>query len=391
MSEPASPVRIPLVDVAWQHAQVRAEIDQAIDRMLTDPACDWIGFVQALEEQVRDLIGAEFHTVGVQSGLAAEFLILKALGIGPGDEVITVPNSDLATTAAISHTGATFVFVDIDPDTFNMDPDALEAAITPRTRAIMPIHMYGLPAEMDAILDIARRHNLLVIDDATLAMGAEYRGRPAGALSDAAFFSFAPRKVLGGTGNGGMVVTRDPELAHRVRILRGYGLAPERGDVPSFARLGAPGAEHVAEGYNLKLDGIQAAVIAPKLARLYDWRERRQAVADRYAARLAGHPAIQLPVVPDHMRHAWRNYVVKVPRRDAVRAALTAAGIATSVVYTPPVHLQPVYRHLGLGPGSFPQAEAVAETLLALPMHPGLTPEQVDTVCAALLAALDTP
>src|SRR5262245_24402994 len=201
-------VAIPLVDVPWQHAQVRDEINRALDEILTDSVSDGAGFVAKLERDFAARLGEDVAAIGVQSGLAAELLVLEALGIGPGDEVITVPNSDIATTAAISQTGARFALVDVDPRTHNLDPDQLEAAITSRTRAIVPVHMYGLPAEMDAILAIARRHRLAVIEDATLAPGANYRGTPVGALADAAFFSFAPRKVIGGVGNGGMVTTR---------------------------------------------------------------------------------------------------------------------------------------------------------------------------------------
>lgn len=378
-------MRIPLVDVAWQHQQVRAEIDRAFDRLLTDVHCDGVDLVAAVEGAIAARLGGDVHAVGVQSGLAAEFLALKALGIGPGDEVITVPNSDLATTAAISHTGARFVLVDIDPETHNLDPDRLEAAITPRTRAIVPIHLYGLPAEMAAITEVARRHGLAVVEDATLALGASYRGAPVGTLGDAACFSFAPRKVIGGTGNGGVVTTRDPALAAGVRLLKGYGLDPRRGEAPIRERQLHAGYEHLVEGYNLKLDPLQAAVVGAKLARLDQWAARRQAIAERYGVRLAGLPGIRLPVVPPHARHAWRNYVVRVPHRDAVRAGLRERGIATSVLYTPPVHLQPVYRALDLGPGSFPHAEAVARDLLCLPIHPGLTDNQVDEVAGALV------
>jgi dTDP-4-amino-4,6-dideoxygalactose transaminase len=380
-------VGIPLVDVAWQHAQVRAEIDRALDRLLVDVHCDGAEFVAAVETTIARRLGAGTCAVGVQSGLAAEFLILKALGIGPGDEVITVPNSDLATTAAISHAGARFVLVDVDPRTYNLDPARIEAAITPRTRAIVPVHMYGLPAEMDAVAAVAGRYGLAVVEDATLALGASYRGAPVGVLGDAAFLSFAPRKVLGGTGNGGLVTTRNPDLAARVRLLKGYGLDPARGEAPVGQRQTAAGFEHVAEGHNLKLDPLQAAVIGAKLTRLDAWAARRQAIADRYDRHLMGIPDVRLPVVPPHTCHAWRNYVVRVPERDAVRARLAERGIATSVLYVPPVHLQPVYRRLGLGPGSFPNAEAAARELLCLPIHPGLTDAQVDEVVLALTEA----
>lgn len=380
---------IPLTDVAWQHRQVRAEIDRALDRILTDTHADGAPLVAELELAMARRLGEGVHAIGVQSGLAAQFLILKALGIGPGDEVITVPNSDIATTAAISHTGARFVLVDIDASTHNLDPDRIEAAITPRTRAIVPVHMYGLPAAMDEITAVARRHGLPVIEDATLALAATYRGAEVGSLGDAAFFSFAPRKVLGGTGRGGLVATRDPELAARVRLLKGYGLDPAHGEAPIRERQQHAGQDHLAEGFNLQLNPMEAAVISAKLTRADAWAARRQAVADRYAARLWGIADVTLPHVPTGVVHAWRNYVVRVPDRNRARAALRERGIASAVLYTPPIHLQSVYRGLGLGPGRFPVAEALARDLLCLPMHPGLSDTEVDEVAAAMIAACE--
>ena len=378
---------IPLTDVAWQHRQVRADIDLAIDRILTDVHADGAEQIAALEATMARRLGEGVHAVAVQSGLAAQFLLLKGLGIGPGDEVITVPNSDIATTAAISHAGARFVLVDVDVRTHNLDPNLIEAAITPRTRAIVPVHMYGLPAAIDEINDIALRHGLHVIEDATLALGARYHGAEVGTLGDAAFFSFAPRKVLGGTGRGGLAVTREVDLAARVRLLKGYGLDPSDGEAPISQRQWHAGIDHLAEGFNLQLNPMEAAVVNAKLAQADTWAARRQAIADRYAELLADIPGIVAPEVPPGLQHAWRNYVVRVPHRDRVRSRLRERGIATGVLYTPPIHLQTIYRGLGLGPGSFPVAEALARDLLCLPMHPGLTDEQVDTVAAALAAA----
>lgn len=380
---------IPLTDVAWQHRHVRAEIDLALDRILTDTHADGAPLVAELEAAIARRLGEGSHVVAVQSGLAAQFLILKALGIGPGDEVITVPNSDIATTAAISHTGARFVLVDVDPRTHNLDPNLIEAAITTRTRAIVPVHMYGLPAAMDEITAVARLHGLAVIEDATLALGARYGDAEVGTLGDAAFFSFAPRKVLGGTGRGGLVAARDPDLAARVRLLKGYGLDPARGEAPIRERQQHAGLDHLAEGFNLQLNPMEAAVISAKLTRADEWAAKRQAAADRYALRLSGVSGITLPHVPPGVVHAWRNYVVRVPKRDRVRAALHERGIAAAVLYTPPIHLQAVYRGLGLGMGSFPVAEALARDLLCLPMHPGLSDADVDEVAATLIAACE--
>lgn len=380
---------IPLIDVAWQHRQVRAAIDQALDRILTDVHADGAEFVAALEATMARRLGDGVHAVAVQSGLAGQFLILKALGIGPGDEVITVPNSDIATTAAISHSGARFVLVDVDARTHNLDPALIEPAITPRTRAIVPVHMYGVPAAMGEISAIARRHGLHVIEDATLALGAMVQSAAVGSLGDAAFFSFAPRKVLGGTGRGGLVATRDADLAARVRLLKGYGLDPGYGEAPIAQRQWHGALDHLVEGLNLQLNPMEAAVINAKLARADEWAARRQEIAERYAKMLSDQPGITLPEVPFGVVHAWRNYVVRVPNRDRVRERLRERGIATAVLYTPPMHLQAVYRGLGLPLGSFPVAEALAHDLLCLPMHAGLSDAQVDEVVTALTAACE--
>jgi dTDP-4-amino-4,6-dideoxygalactose transaminase len=374
--------RIPLTDVAWQHTEVRAEIQAAIDRLLDDPNCDGLPFVTALESDVAAYHGEGWQAIAVQSGTAAEVLLLRALGIGPGDEVITVPNSDLATTAAISHAGARFVLVDVQETGFAMDPERVEAAITPATKALLPVHMHGVPAPMDALATIARRHGLLLLEDATLALGARVDGRLAGTLGDGAFVSFAPRKVIGGTGNGGMVLTPEPAVAERVRVLRGYGQDPSVMDLPITQRQVLGGQGHVAEGYNLKLDGIQAAVVRAKFGRLDAWRALRAAAAARYDELLARVPGLVTPSVRPGDAPAWRNYTVRSTDRDGLRAHLDASDVASGTLYSPPVHLQPVYRHLGLGPGSFPVAERLAATLLNLPVYPGITESQQARVAA---------
>lgn len=376
--------RIPLTDVAWQHAQVRDEIDAGIDALLTDPNCDGLPFVKALEAEAARYHGDDVHAIAVQSGTAAEFLLLRAHGIGPGDEVITVPNSDLATNAAIAHAGATQVLVDVQDTGFAIDPAAVEAAITPRTKAILPVHMHGVPAPMGALRDVARRHQLLLLEDATLALGATCGGERVGVMADGGFVSFAPRKVIGGTGNGGMVLTRDAEVAQRVRLLRGYGQDPSVMDLPIVDRQRLGGKGHVAEGYNLKLDGIHAIVILAKFRRLDAWRALRAEAAARYDALLAGTPGLTLPQVGDGDRPAWRNYTVRSIDRDGLRTHLDRHGVATGTLYAPPVHLQPVYAPLGLRPGSFPVAERLADELLNLPMFPGITVEQQTRVASAV-------
>jgi dTDP-4-amino-4,6-dideoxygalactose transaminase len=378
--------RIPLTDVAWQHARVRAEVEAAFDTLLDDPDCDGIAFVKGLEADLATYHGEGWQAVACQSGTAAEVLLLRALGIGPGDEVITVPNSDLATSAAISHVGATVRFVDIQETGFAMDPSCVEAALTPKTVALLPVHMHGVPAPMSELAELARKHDLLLLEDATLALGARSGGRLVGTLGDGAFFSFAPRKVIGGTGSGGLVLTRDADVARKVRLLRGYGQDPSVMDLPIAQRQLLGGHGHVVEGYNLKLDGIQAAVVHAKFRHLDAWRALRSEVAARYDALLAGVPGLVAPRVRAGDEPAWRNYTVRSHDRDGLRAALDAAEIASGTLYAPPVHLQPVYAGLGLGAGSFPVAERLCAELLNLPIYPGMTSESVDRVVGVVRA-----
>lgn len=373
-------MEVPLTDVSWQHRQVWDEIHTAIDGLLTAVPCDGAYLAHRLEQAFERYYGDGWIALSAQSGLAAEFLLLKAFGIGPGDEVITVANSDLATTAAISHAGARFVLAEVRRETANLDPGQVERLITPRTRAIMPVHMYGHPAEMEAITAIARRHKLLVLEDATLALGATSGGRKAGTMGDGAFFSFAPRKVMGGAGNGGMALVRDPEAAERFRLYRGYGLNPAIQDLPIPERHKQPGQIHEAEGYNLKLNGLEAAIVAAKFARLDQWVQLRREAAARYTELLAGCPGVQTPAVRAGDQPAWRNYTILSEDRDGLRRHLLAQGITVAMLYTPPVHLQPVYRGLGLGPGSFPTSEYLGSRLLCLPIYPGITAEQIDHV-----------
>jgi dTDP-4-amino-4,6-dideoxygalactose transaminase len=375
---------VPLTDVAWQHRQVWDEVQASFRALLEDPTCDGAHFSHALEAAFEERFGDPWIALSAQSGLAAETLLLRALGIGPGDEVVTVPNSDLATTSAIAHVGARPVFVDVEPGSFLLDPAAAARAITPRTRALMPVHMYGHPARMPELRRLADGHGLLLLEDATLALGATLNGVAAGTLGDGAFFSFAPRKVLGGVGNGGLALLRDPDVARRFRLLRGYGLDPDLQDRPIAERHLEPGQRHLAEGYNLKLDGIQAAIVRAKLRHLEAWRDLRAAVAAHYDAGLDGVPGIERPRVAAGVRPAWRNYTVLAARREPLRAHLRAQGITTAALYTPPVHLQPVYAHLGIGPGAFPVAEAQADRLLCLPIYPGMADAQVERVVAEI-------
>jgi dTDP-4-amino-4,6-dideoxygalactose transaminase len=371
---------IPLTDVSWQHAQVWDEVQASFATLLEDPTCDGAPFTHALEEAFDAFFGAPWIAVSAQSGLAAQALLLRAWGIGPGDEVITAPNSDLATTAAISHVGARFVLADVAPGTFGLDPDAVRRAITPRTKAVLAVHMYGHPAAMTELREVADAHDLLLLEDAALALGATLSGTRAGTFGDGGFFSFAPRKVLGGVGNGGMILVRDAEVARRLRTLRGYGLDPDVQDRPIAERHQMAGQDHVAEGYNLKLDGIQAAIVHAKFRHVDAWNALRAAVAARYDARLAGIASLERPTTPAGVVPGWRNYTVLVDRRDELRAHLRERGITTAVLYGPPVHLQSVYAGRGYAPGDFPVAEAQAPRILALPIYPGMSEAQVDRV-----------
>jgi dTDP-4-amino-4,6-dideoxygalactose transaminase len=308
----------------------------------------------------------------VNSGTSALHLALLALGIGPGDEVITIPFTFVATVSAIVYTGAQPVLVDIEPDYYTMDPARLEAAITPRTKAIMPVHLYGQPADMDPILAIAARHGIPVVEDAAQAHGADYRQRRCGSMGQLACFSFYPGKNLGAYGEGGAVVTSDVELARRIRVLRNWG--EERR------------YEHAVKGFNYRMDGIQGAILRVKLKYLEAWTEARRDRAARYRAALDG-TAVRLPEERPEVRHVYHVFAVRVAGRDSWRARLTEAGIQCGVHYPIPVHLQPAHADLGYSTGDFPVSEAVAAEVLSLPVFPELTNAQIDAVAQVFRVA----
>jgi dTDP-4-amino-4,6-dideoxygalactose transaminase len=318
----------------------------------------------------------------VGSGTAAIHLALLACGIGQGDEVITVPNTDIPTTMVVSHCGASIVWADIDGRTFNIDPGEIEDKITDRTKAILPVHLFGHPAEMDPIVEIARRRGLLVMEDAALAVGAEYKGRKVGALGDVGCFSLAPTKILGAYGDAGIVLAQDEQIADRIRVLRNYGHALEMeeggGGITGFRTW-----KFEVEAFNERLDTLQAAILRAKLPTLEDRIERRRWVARRYADLLSGLD-LTIPYEAPHARHVYRAYAILVDERDRVREHLTSRGIATDIYYIPPLHLQPAYRRMGLKPGAFPVAEAVAERMLCLPIYPEMTEGQIGEVVSAL-------
>jgi dTDP-4-amino-4,6-dideoxygalactose transaminase/acetyltransferase-like isoleucine patch superfamily enzyme len=352
---PAGPV--PFVDLKGQYQAIRPEILEALNRVLDGGAYVLGDEVAAFEHEFAAYSGSEFG-VALNSGTSALHLALLAAGIGPGDEVITVPFTFVATVAAILYAGARPVLVDIDPRSLTLDIAQLERAIGPRTRAIMPVHLYGQPADMDPILAIARRHGLVVIEDAAQAHGAEYKGRRAGSLGDLGCFSFYPGKNLGAYGEGGLVTTGNPEYARTIRMLRDWGQERKY--------------HHVLRGYNYRMEGFQGAILRVKLRRLEAWTEARRAHAARYDRLLAG-ANVTTPVATADTRHVYHVYAVRSDRRDELQRDLQATGIQTGIHYPIPVHLQPAYADLGYGPGDFPESERAAGEVLSLPMYPELT------------------
>lgn len=364
---------MPFVDLAAQQNALADEIGETIGRALT--RTDWIlgEEVQAFEQEFASYCETS-RAVGTDSGMSALELALRAYGIGPGDEVITAAHTFIATALAISHSGATPVLVDVDEERYTIDPASVERAITSRTKAIMPVHLYGQAADLDAILAIADAHRLVVIEDACQAHGARYRGRRVGSVGHAAAFSFYPAKNLGAYGDGGIMVTNDERIAESAAILRDYGQREKY--------------DHVVKGFNRRLDTLQAAILRVKLRQLDKWNEDRRSHAKFYDRLLAGTPVIT-PRTGDDVEHVWHLYVVRVRERDARRAFLDAQGIATGIHYPAPVHLQPAYRDLGYASGAFPVSERLAAEVLSLPMYPELTPSLVERVAATLLASDD--
>lgn len=356
--------RVPLVDLQAQYRSIKADIDAAVERVLDSGQCALGPAVSSFERAFAAYCGAA-EAVGVNSGTSALHLALLAAGVSPGDEVITVPFTFVATVAAIECAGAKPVFVDVDDTYCTMDPARLEAAVTPRTRAIVPVHLYGQPADMDPILEIAGRRGIAVVEDACQAHGADYRGRRCGSMGTLGCFSFYPTKNLGACGEGGAVVTSDPGLAARVRLLRSWGEQTRY--------------THAVRGFNYRMDGLQGAVLEVKLRHLERWTEARRAHAASYA-RCLSDTAVAVPRARDGVRHVFHVYAVRAARRDALQARLADAGVQTAVHYPVPVHLQPAYRDLGYRRGDFPVAERLAAEVLSLPMFPELTERQIEIV-----------
>lgn len=360
---------IPFLDLKRQYSGLVDELDAAVLATLRSGSYVLGEPVECFQENFAAYCGTK-HAIAVSSGSSALHLALLAAEVGPGDEVITVPTTFVATVAAVLYAGATPVLIDVDPVTLNMDPNLIEAAITPRTKAIMPVHFHGRLADMESICAIARKHGLRVIEDAAQAHGARRGSLRAGAFGDLACFSFYPGKNLGAAGEGGAVTTNDPDLAARVSALRDWG---------QFER-----SVHALRGYNFRMDAMQGAVLGVKLRHLDAWNAARRQVARSYDAGIAEGISRPAPgVFEDHVYHV---YALRTPDRDALRTALGETGVSTNIHYPRPVHLQPAYSDLGYGPGSFPVAERYATETLSLPIYPELMPEEIAHVVASVNA-----
>ena len=363
---------IPLVDLKAQYLTIKDDIDEAIQTVLDNTDFIQGEAVRLFEAEFAEFCGAR-EAIGVANGTEALHLALLACGVGQGDEVITTPFTFIATSEAVSQVGATPIFVDIDPDTYNLDPTKIEAAITDRTKAILPVHLYGRPADMDGIMDIARRHNLKVIEDAAQAHGATYKGRTIGSIGDAACFSFYPGKNLGAYGDAGAVTTNDPEIAANLRLIRDHGRRDKY--------------EHLVLGVNGRLDTLQAAILRVKLRRLRDWTTRRQEIAATYRNLLAGLP-VSLPLTRADVKSVYHVFAIRTNQRELLQAATKASGIASGVHYPIPVHLQPAYGFLGHKEGDFPTSELASQQVFSLPIYPEMTDAQIAEVADVLRAAL---
>ena len=366
-------MQVPFLDLKSHHAPMLEEINCAIQQVIECGAFAGGPFVAQFEEDFANY-NACAHAIGVGSGTEALWLALLASGVGPGDEVITVPSTFMATAEAITYCGARPVFVDIDERTYTMDPAALKNVLTVRTKAIIPVHLFGQQADMDPILEFARRHGLFVIEDACQAHGAEYKGRRAGTLGDAGCFSFYPGKNLGAFGEAGAVVTNNSEVDEKIRILRDHG------QVRKY--------HHTMVGWNCRMDGIQAAVLSVKLRRLTEANAARRRHAALYDQLLSEVPEVIRPTAAAHCRHVYHIYAVRVADRDGVMQRMATRGVNCAIHYPVPIHLQKAYGFLGLGPGSYPVTERCAREFLSLPMYPELRPEQVEFVVKTLKESL---
>jgi dTDP-4-amino-4,6-dideoxygalactose transaminase len=365
---------IPITDLKRQHGSIQGEIREAIRQVVDRCAFASGPFVETFEAEFARYCGVR-HCVCVNSGTSALHLALIASGVGPGDEVITVPFTFISTAWAISYVGAKPVFVDIEPETCTMNMSQVEEAITPRTRAVLPVHLYGQMADLRSLKEICQRHNLNLIEDAAQAHGAEYFGQRAGSVGRVGCFSFYPTKNLGAIGEGGAITTNDGAVAERVRALRDHAQSTKY--------------RHEELGFNYRMDGLQAGVLSAKLKYLDQWNSARRDLAARYNGLLSDTP-LALPMEADGRHHVWHLYVIRHPQRDRVRKDLAEASIDTGLHYPIPVHLQPAYAHLQHAAGNFPVAEKAAAECLSLPLYPGLTKEEQSRVAEILKMASKT-
>lgn len=364
---------IPFLDLKAPYLELKEELDAAYRRVMESGWYILGQEVEAFEAEFAAYCGTK-HCIGVGNGLEALHLILRAMGIGPGDEVIVPANTYIATWLAVTHVGAIPVPVEPVEQTYNLDPSLIERAITPRSKAILVVHLYGQPADMDPINAVAQKHGLKVIEDCAQAHGARYNGRRVGALGDAAGFSFYPGKNLGAIGDGGAVTTNDSELAERIRVLRNYG-----------SRIKY---HNEVVGYNSRLDEFQAALLRVKLTRLDEWNARRRKVAGCYLQVLSGLQQVTVPYVPDWAEPVWHIFVVRHPQRNVLQKALTEAGVGTMIHYPIPPHLQPAYDDLDWREGDFPLSERMAKEVLSLPMGPHISDNDLQSVIRGIHDAL---
>lgn len=365
-------MKVPFLDLKAQYESIKEEIGDALTQVLDRTAFASGPFVEKFENEFADFCQTRY-AVAVNSGTTALWLALEGLGIGQGDEVITVPNTFIATAEAISLCGARPVFVDVDSQSYTMDPTLLEAAITPRTKAIVPVHLYGQMTDMASIQEIARSRNLHVVEDAAQAHGAEYKGKAAGSIGDAGCFSFYPGKNLGAYGEGGAVVTNSSDLAARIKMFRDHGQSEKH--------------RHSLIGWNCRMDGFQGAVLSVKLRHLPEWNEARRAIARRYNEALAGLDRLTTPHESGDSKHVYHIYAVLAEAREEILTALAGDGISCGMHYPIPVHLQEAYRFMGLEKGSFPVAELCAEKQISLPMFAEMIAEQVEYVAERIKSA----
>lgn len=370
-------MNIPLVDLSAQYERIKDEIDKAIHGVVNSGQFILGPETEAFEKEMAAYCGTEY-TTGVASGTDALQLALLACGIKPGDEVITTPFTFVATAETIAKCGATPVFVDIDRETCNIDPAKVEPKINEKTRAILPVHLYGQPADMNHILELAQRYKLKIVEDCAQALGAKYKGKKVGSLGDVGCLSFFPSKVLGAYGDGGMVVSNNPEIAERVKILRNHGCKEKY--------------YHLIHGFNSRLDSLQAAILRVKLRHLDQWIAQRCQKASFYSRLLSDIGGIEPPYTAPYSHHIFNYYTIRLHEshgsRDRLREYLKSQGIATAIYYPLSLHLQQVYRHLGCGKGDFPESERAQEEVLSLPMYPELAEEQIERITGAIKAFL---